>query len=355
MIKKIIVISTMTLGLMVSADQSYASSSQQQPSNDQTDVLYVKEDVVTLVDHVNNKADIVNLKTNTTTTISSDVNPILDVKVLNNPQKIVLLKKGKGTKISKLVFSFDGKVTSKTEIALKNAGDKIKWVAPTGKVNERIMVQSNNTFNLYQYPWTKPSVSYNAKISDKGYESVSVMDWEFDGYPNLAIKYRAQGVMSDEYFLKMVNLYSKNETLLKDFNTDFSINSNSNYVTAFSSYTYQAVPGNVTRPSAKDVQKVFRLIDKTTRKETASIKQTFKEEGDISGWITESINGQVFVGNLLEQSWSLFSQEGSIILKQQDWPKDGAAKFLYYNTNSQTAYFLDYSSGKISVIANKIK
>lgn len=355
MIKKFLVISAMTLGLLVSADQSYASTTQLQPSNDQTDVLYVSEDEVTLVDHVNNKADIVNLKTNTTINISDDSNTILDLKVMKNPQKIVLLKKGNGTKISKVVFSFNGDLISKTEIALKNAGDKIKWVAPTGKINERIMVQSNNSFSLYQYPWIRPSVSYNAKIVDKGYESVSVMDWEFEGYPNLAIKYHAQGVMSDDYFVKMVNLYTKNETSLKDFNSDFSIKTSGNYLLALSSYTYQAVPGNVIRPSANDYQKVFRLINKSTGKETSSIKEVFKEDGDISGWKTESINGQVFVGDLLEHTWSLFSKDGSLIVKKQDWPKNGGAKFLYYNIKSQTAYFLDYSSGDISIIASAIK
>ncbi|OKP81837.1 hypothetical protein A3844_24955 [Paenibacillus helianthi] len=355
MVKRIFVIFAMTIGLMVSADQSYARPTELPPSNDRTDVVYVSENVVTLVDYINNKADIVDLQTKITTNISDGSNTILDVKVIKNPQKIVLLQKGNGNKISKTVFSFSGNLISKTEIALENAGDKIRWVAPTGTTNERIMVQSNNSFSLYQYPWTKPSVSYNAKIVDVGYESVSVMDWEFEGYPNLAIKYHAQGIMRDDYFVKMVNLYSKNEASLKDFNSDFLIKTSGNYLAALSSYTYQAIPGNVIRPSANDSQKVFRVINKSTTKETASIKEVFKQDGDISGWKTELINGQVFVGDLLEHTWSLFSQEGAILLKKQDWPKNGATKFLYYNLKSQTAYFLDYSSGEISIMEKPSK
>ncbi|MFD2881415.1 hypothetical protein ACFTAO_44925 [Paenibacillus rhizoplanae] len=123
-----------------------------------------------------------------------------------------------------------------------------------------------DTFSLYQYPWAKPSVTYNAKFVDKGYENVSVMDWDFQGYPYLAVKYQAQGIMSTDFLVKLVNLYSRNETVIKDFNTDFSIQSSGNFYAANTSYTYQPVPGNVSRPSADEAQKVFRLISKSTGK-----------------------------------------------------------------------------------------
>ncbi|HBS43729.1 MAG TPA: hypothetical protein DEA91_03275 [Paenibacillus sp.] len=85
-----------------------------------------------------------------------------------------------------------------------------------------------------------------------------------------------------------------------------------------------------------------------------SIKQAFKEEGNLSGWKTDFINNQVFVGDVLEQTWSLFSQEGAQILKDQKWPENGKSKFLNYNPTTKTAYFLDYSAGEISIIANPI-
>ncbi|MFD1903451.1 hypothetical protein ACFSQ7_03805 [Paenibacillus rhizoplanae] len=101
--------------------------------------------------------------------------------------------------------------------------------------------------------------------------------------------------MSTDFLVKLVNLYSRNETVIKDFNTDFSIQSSGNFYAANTSYTYQPVPGNVSRPSADEAQKVFRLISKSTGKESASVKQIFKEEGVISGWVTEAVNSQVFL------------------------------------------------------------
>lgn len=46
---------------------------------------------------------------------------------------------------------------------------------------------------------------------------------------------------------------------------------------------------------------------------------------------------------------------GAELLKNQEWPKNGTTKFLYANVKSKTAYFLDYSSGDISVIASTLK
>ncbi|MBT2289109.1 hypothetical protein J7E73_08175 [Paenibacillus albidus] len=60
--------------------------------------------------------------------------------------------------------------------------------------------------------------------------------------------------------------------------------------------------GNADRPSASEAQKVFRLINSASGLETSSIKNSFKEEGELSGWQTEFINDQVFVGDLLEHT-----------------------------------------------------
>ncbi|MRN54139.1 hypothetical protein [Paenibacillus monticola] len=355
MSKKLIIIFSMLIGILIFSNTSYASSNYLPPSNDKTDVVYVSENVVVLIDYANNKADLVELTTNMITNISNDANTILDLNVMKNPQKIVLLKKDNGTTISKTVLSYKGTVISKAKIALKNTGNKIKWVAPTGTVNERIMVQSNNSFNLYQYPWSKPNVSYNATIIDKGYEFVNVQDWDFVGYPDLAIKYQAQGIMSDDFFVKTVNLYTKKVQLIKDFNTDINLKYNGGNLALFTSYTYQATPANASRPIATESQKVYRLINTVSGVEIASLKDIYKEEGDISGWQTELINDQVFVGNLLKHTWSLYSQKGSQILANQTWPKESTSKFLSYNSSVKTAYFLDYASGQASITSYSIQ
>lgn len=351
---KMIFIFSVLTGLLLFSNYSYANSSNLTlPSLDQTDVLALNETAVVLVDHDHNKADILNLKTNQITTLSADINPILDLKVLSNPQKIVLLKKVSNTTISKTVFSYNGNALTTTRIPVTstNIADKIKWVAPTGTVNERIMLQANNSFSLYQYPWINPSVSYNAEIVDRGYESVSVQDWDFEGYPNLAIEYRASGMMSDDYFVRTVNLYTKQTALFKDFNTDVQLKYNRGNLALYTSYPYQAVPSNVNRPTAVDLQLFFRLINNVSGLRTTAVAGIFQEKAGIpSGWQTEFINSQVFSGDLLEHTWVLYSQSGDPILNKQVWPKEGRSKFLSYSTRSQTAYFLEYVAGKASVI-----
>ncbi|WP_313638073.1 hypothetical protein [Paenibacillus sp.] len=342
------------IGILVFTNQSYAAPSTLPPSLDSTDALYVNADLVAIIDHNTNKADVVNVTTNKVVNLSNDAHTILDLNVMKNPQKIVLLKKSNGNAITKTVFTYAGEQISKTEIPLKGVADKIKWVAPTGKVNERIMVQFGDSFNLYQDPWNKPSVSFNAKFNDTGYESVNVQDWDFVGYPYLAIKYQAQGIMNDDFFVRTINLFHKNEKLIKDFNTDIELKYNGTNLALFTSYIYQAVPGNANRPVSNDSLNVFRLMNVASGSEMAPIKQAFKEEGNLSGWKTDYINSQVFVGDVLEHTWSLFSQEGTQILKDQKWPENGNSKFLNYNPTTKTSYFLNYSAGEISVIANPI-
>ncbi|OZQ67330.1 hypothetical protein CA600_09530 [Paenibacillus sp. VTT E-133280] len=342
------------IGMLVFTNQSYANPSTLPPSLDSTDVLSVSGDLVAIIDHSTNKADVVNVTTNKVVNLSNDAHTILDLNMMKNPQKIVLLKKSNGNEITKTVFTYAGEQISKTEIPLKDAADKIKWVAPTGKVNERIMVQFGDSFNLYQYPWTKPSVSFNAKINDNGYESVNVQGWDFVGYPYLAIKYQAQGIMSDDFFVRTINLFHHNEKMFKDFNADIKLKFIGPNLAVYTSYIYQPVPANAKRPVSDDPQNVFRLMNVATGSAPTSIKQAFKEEGDLSGWKTDFINNQVFVGDVLEQTWSLFSQEGTQILKEQKWPESGNSKFLSYDSSTKTAYFLKYSGGNIDVISNPI-
>ncbi len=348
------IIFTAIIGMLVFTNQSYANPSKSTPSLDSTDALYVSTDLVAIIDHSTNKADVVNVTTNKVVNLSNDAHTILDLNVMKNPQKIVLLKKSNGNAITKTVFTYAGEQISKTEIPLKGAADKIKWVAPTGKVNERIMVQFGDSFNLYQYPWNMPSVSFNAKINDTGYESVSVQGWDFVGYPYLAIKYQAQGIMSDDFFVRTINLFHHNEKMFKDYNADIKLKFNGANLAVYTSYIYQPAPANAKRPVSDDSQNVFRLMNVATGSTPTSIKQAFKEEGNLSGWKTDFINNQVFVGDVLEQTWSLFSQEGAQILKDQKWPENGKSKFLNYNPTTKTAYFLDYSAGEISIIANPI-
>jgi hypothetical protein len=343
--KKMAILISMILGIVLFSNQSFANSNVMLPQIDTTDIFVLNESTVVLLDRVSNKVDLVDVKTNNSINLSSDSNPILDLGVIKNPEKFILLKKISPTKITKSVFSFKGNLLSKTEIPMKDTGDKLKWVAPTGKVNERIMVQTKNVFNLYEYPWKKPTVTYNAQVVDKGYESVSVMDWDFEKYPNLAIKYVGQGIGIDDYFLKTINLYTKKESFFKDFNTDFQFKFLGNKLSIFNSYTYQSVLASANRPKPTDSQVFYRIINVSTNNKIKSLQSFFNEDKDKeSGWVTVFNNSQLFVGDLAKQTWSLYSSTGESILKNQKWAM--GSKFISYNSNLKVAYFLEYKDGK---------
>ncbi|WP_150265994.1 hypothetical protein [Paenibacillus tepidiphilus] len=328
-----------------------AISANAAPGDVQKELVYVNENTVVLVDLVNNRVELADLINRRFASLSKNNDRILDVSVLKSPQKIVLLQQQKDKKIRKTIFSYTASLIGESVIPLKIAeSTTVKWAAPTGKVNERIMVQNSNNFSLYQYPWRKPVATYNATIKDNGYESISVQDWDFVGYPNLAIKYQAQGIMSNDHFVKTVNLYSKKETLLQNFNTDFQLKFTGSDLALFTSYVYQAVPAHVNRPDAASAQQVYRRINMDTGKETASLTQIFTDQTEPAGWQTEYINDQIFVGNLGEQTWSLYSKEGRQLVAGQIWPKKNNSQFLGYRNSSMTAYFLDNSTGQATII-----
>jgi hypothetical protein len=153
---------------------------------------------------------------------------VFDVHLMTNPNKIVVIFE-ENNFIKKIVYDFNGNIinfdsyNSKFPLPINKENFKLKWLAPYDKVKERILIQNNNEFKVYQNPWRNPVIYFNAKISPSTeYEYISVVDWEFDRYPYLAIKYRGDAIFRNDYFLKVVNLYNKTE-YIKEFNTNFDL------------------------------------------------------------------------------------------------------------------------------------
>lgn len=93
---------------------------------------------------------------------------ILDVHVLTNPNKIIVLTQTDAGKIQKRVFNDQGAQTGKFQYPIrfsKNAETKL--TAPYGHVNERLMVRQGNRFTLYSPAGRQPLVTLDAQI-DKG-------------------------------------------------------------------------------------------------------------------------------------------------------------------------------------------
>ncbi|AIQ11131.1 hypothetical protein [Paenibacillus durus] len=81
------------------------------------------------------------------------------------------------------------------------------------------------------------------------------------------------------------------------------------------------------------------------------LEGVFADKGDHSGWRTDLINNQLFVGDLAEHTWSLYSANGAAIVTKQAWPGNSDSKFAGYNAAAGISYFLEYHSGKASIAA----
>lgn len=79
--KKMAVLISMILGIVLFSNQSFADSNVMVPQMDTTDVFVLNENTVVLLDHASNKVDLVDVKTNSPINLSNDSNPILDLEV----------------------------------------------------------------------------------------------------------------------------------------------------------------------------------------------------------------------------------------------------------------------------------
>ncbi|WP_223110416.1 hypothetical protein [Paenibacillus sinensis] len=327
---------------------------------DTTDMYPVSGSAALLVDHAADTVMLADLPTGRFTKIPVSAAAVLDIKALRQPDKIILLQKSDINQVTKIVLSYQGRVLSRSWIPLKLAdGDHVKWTAPAGKAKERIMVQNGNVFRLYQSPWRQPSVTYDAKLSDERFEYVSVIDWDFQGYPYLAVKYMAQGIMSEYYWVKTVNLYTKKETLFDDFITDVGVSLKGAKAEIYTSNVYDSVynpvPANLVRPKAGDIQPYYQSVDIDRGKKANVLEGVFAANDDGGGWKTVLVNGRLFVGDLMQRSWSLYGEGGAVIVRNLSWPGEGAARFAGYAPERRIAYFLEYAAGKPSIAAVSIK
>ncbi|MNM06186.1 hypothetical protein D3C81_161960 [compost metagenome] len=342
------------------SDSPAASAASQASGYSTTDIYTVSGNAALLVDHAADTVMLAELQTGRFTKIPVSAASVLDVKVLRQPDKIILLHKSDINQLTKTVLSYQGQVLSRNGIPLKLAeGDHVKWTAPAGKAKERIMVQNGNIFRLYQSPWRQPSVTYDAKLSDERFEYVSVLDWDFQGYPYLAVKYMAQGIMSEYYWVKTVNLYTKKETLFDDFITDVGVSLKGAKAEVYTSNVYDSVyspvPANLVRPKPSDIQPYYQLIDIDRGTKANVLEGVFAANDDGGGWKTVLANGRLFVGDLTQRSWSLYGEDGAVIVRNQSWPGEGAARFAGYDPERKTAYFVEYAAGKPSIVAISVK
>lgn len=284
----------------------------------------------------------------------------LDVHVLNNPAKVVVLTAGPTNQLEKHVYNADGLELSITKFPLKApAQGKVKWVAPAAAAKERIMVQEGNQFTLYSNAG-KPIAKYTAQAEDLKdmYMGVGVVDWDFTAYPNLAIKYSGERIMAWDYFVRIVNLYSKTVTSIPRLEIDQQLQINSQgQLNVWSSYSFEGItPPSAVQPDQVAAQSFHALYSLSNGKPLVDHQREFEQlSGETpGGWNTQVVGSTVFVQDLATEQWSLYPVSSPAAIARDLTGVAKGSKFLGFDSSSGTAFFMTAAEGSAPTF-NKVK
>nr|WP_145163755.1 hypothetical protein [Paenibacillus terrae] len=306
----------------------------------------------------NAKAQLLDISQGKLTKALSPNQKILDTHVMSNPTKMVILTTGSHNRIEKHVYNVDGVEISKSDykITVPDQG-KVKWVAPAKGVNERVMVQNGDQFTLYTTSGN-PIVKYNTQLEDSTYEHVNIVDWDFSAYPYIAIKYAGQRTMAEDYFVRIVNMFSKASSKVPGLNIDKQLRiDKQGQLNIWNSYTYDEItPANVAHPDPTQKQTFHALYSMSTGKALTEHQLLFKPTPgqEASGWITQVVGDTVFVQDLSTGLWSLYPTRKSDAIASEQTGLEKNPTFVGYNSQSKSAYFLETINGSTAPNIKKI-
>ncbi|ASA24747.1 hypothetical protein [Paenibacillus donghaensis] len=356
---KFIVNLVLILGILCLPQSSFAApvSFTKDILNDQNTVYPISATQVLI--KTKNKLELVDVQTNTLVKLVSVNQKILDVQILSNPNKIIIITQTDAGKIQKGVFSVQGIQTNEFQYRMNFPKDvEARWSPPSGKVNERLMVRQGNRFNLYSTTKTQPLLTYNAPV-DKGiYEYVSLADWDYSKYPYLVTKYVSDGIMASDYEVRVLNLFTKKITVIDrlPIDTGFKVSGNDK-LELWNSYIYQDVqPANAPHPDPTKPQAFYSVHSLASGAEISNYSSVFKQSfGQTSGWKTQIAGKYVCVQDLSTGLWNLYENNGSTVAMAQAGLGKGTWKFLGYNISERVCYFIVMEEGDPAPIIKSIK
>ncbi|OBZ08325.1 hypothetical protein A8L34_23690 [Bacillus sp. FJAT-27264] len=312
-----------------------------------TNNIYRLDDANVLI-KTNNELNWVDVTKGSVIKKVNSIRPILDVKLISSPQKIIVLTQTATNKVQKQVFNEQGVEISKSQYPITVTKDvKVKWAAPYNGMSERLMIQKGNQFSLYQSPWKQPLSVYDAQIKNSVYEYVNVTDWDYQNHPYLVIQYSGERTMATDFFVKIVDLNTKKSTELNNIGLNNNLRINDQHkLELWNSYTYSDImPANATHPDPTQEQSFYSVFSLESGKALFQNKALFNQVfNKTSGWETQNVGGFVFVQDLENNLWSLYQPSGTLITSKQTG-LDSGSKFLTYNTLNRTAYFLVTKEG----------
>lgn len=270
---------------------------------------------------------------------------VLDAQMLSNPTKLVLLTASESGAIEKQIYDSDGKIlrTTKYPVKLPEQGEA-RWVAPTGKSSERLMIRSENRFTLYDAAGHSV-LRYDATIRPNArYEYVSVDDWDFSAYPYLAVEYQGGRIMASDFFVRVINLYDKSVRELPSLEIDKQLQFDErNRLQVWTSFAYDGIrPANATSPDPAQQQSFHTVYNPASGKVSVDHALLFDlQEGlQPSGWETQTAGDYVFVRDRTAGSWNLYAADVSKPIASAQAGLDANTRFVRYDPASRIAYFL---------------
>ncbi|OWA33960.1 hypothetical protein B9G55_16610 [Saccharibacillus sp. O16] len=273
----------------------------------------------------------------------------------------MLLTASESGQLQKQVYDAQGKAMSHTPFQVKlPKNGEARWVAPTLKASERVMIQSDNQFTLYDAKGHSILRYDAAARSDGNYEHIRVDDWDFSAYPYLAIEYEGQRTMASDFFIQLVNLYDKSVKPLPGLAIDKQVKIDAqNRLQAWSSFLYEGIgPANAISPDLAEKQSFHAAYSLSSGKPLVDHKQLFEQPKGMepSGWETQIAGSYVFVRDLKAGSWSLYPATASAPITSAHTGLEADAKFIGYHPASKIAYFLvKTSSGTQTTEVRKIQ
>lgn len=270
---------------------------------------------------------------------------VLDAQVLSNPTKLVLLTANESGTLEKQIYDSDGNILRTTKYPFKlPVQGEARWVEPTVKSAERLMIRSENRFTLYDAAG-HPVLRYDATIRpNASYEYVSVDDWDFSAYPYLAVKYQGQRIMASDFFVRVINLYDKSVRELPSLEIDKQLQFDErNRLQVWTSFDGEGIiPANAPHPDPAKKQSFHTVYNPASGKVSVDHALLFDlQEGlEPSGWQTQTAGDYVFVRDLTAGSWNLYAANASKPIASAQTDLEANARFVRYDPASNTAYFL---------------
>ena len=263
---------------------------------------------------------------------------IFDLKIID--KKIVLITEKAGY-IIKMVYDINGNFLHKNtlfKISKPSSYYEIKYLKESNKTKEKVVTKFNNSFIVYSYPWKKPEIIYKLNLTNNMEKFYKIQEWNMN-YPYLVVKFMDGGAeVFDNFPIKVINIISKHETLIK-YNTNrsysFSLDNNNIIITSSES-TRPPIQPDITKK-----QTFFYSYDLSTGKLVSSKNKIFTEgkDEDNTGWKTKIIYDQILVEDLGANKWDLYDLKGNILIKDMvNLDKNG--KFIYFFKKEKQAYFL---------------